>query len=61
MIRGSISCKCGQSFSFESMLDTIACPDCQTIYKTAEHGEEIEGDIDSNMEKLPDKEEVDVV
>ena len=51
MIRGNISCKCGSSFSFESMLDTIACPDCQTMYKTAEHGEEIEGDIDSNREK----------
>lgn len=54
MIRGSISCKCGQSFSFESTLDTITCPDCQTIYKTAEHGEEIEGDIVSNREKEAD-------
>jgi hypothetical protein len=25
------------------MLDTITCPDCQTMYKTAEHGDEIEG------------------
>jgi hypothetical protein len=40
------------------MLDTITCPDCQTMYKTAEHGDEIEGDIDSNREKLPEKEEI---
>ena len=28
MIKGSISCKCGSSFSFESILDTIDCPNC---------------------------------
>lgn len=40
MIKGSIVCKCGSRFSFESIMDTVACPNCGKEYKTREHGTE---------------------
>ena len=42
MIKGSISCNCGSSFSFESIMDTIDCPNCGKEYKTKDYGTEEE-------------------
>ena len=46
MIKGRIKCECGSSFSYESILDTIDCPDCGKEHKTKEHGSEESEDED---------------
>ncbi|NDL68012.1 hypothetical protein [Anaerotalea alkaliphila] len=37
MIIGTVRCKCGQLFGFETTLETVACPKCQAEYVAVEH------------------------
>ena len=40
MIKGLIKCTCGQSFTFETIQDTIQCPACFIEFEAAKYGEE---------------------
>lgn len=35
MIKGVITCKCGQLFGFETAQEKVACPSCKTEYVAA--------------------------
>lgn len=43
---GTINCKCGQLFYFESNNDTINCPNCRVIHNIVSYPEKIEGPIE---------------
>jgi len=50
MIKGVITCKCGQLFGFETAQEKVACPSCKTEYIAAQY-EIIEPEIVEEVEE----------
>lgn len=42
---GTINCKCGQQFYFETMNNEIACIKCKKIYDVSSYPEKVEIEI----------------
>lgn len=32
MIKGIVTCKCGQTFGFESIAENVSCPECGAMF-----------------------------
>ncbi len=32
MIKGIVTCKCGQTFGFETIADNVSCPECDAMF-----------------------------
>lgn len=39
MIKGRVTCRCGQMFGYETTLETVACPSCKLNYTAADYAE----------------------
>ena len=37
MIKGTITCTCGQLFGFETAQEQVACPACKQIFTAADY------------------------
>lgn len=53
MIKGQISCSCGQLFGFETILEVVVCPKCHKSYESLKYGvdEQTEEIIESPKEE----------
>lgn len=41
MLKGTIKCKCGQTFGFQTTLKFVNCPKCEASYAAKDYGTEI--------------------
>ena len=53
MIKGVITCSCGQLFGFETTEDKVKCPTCANVFVAEDHVT-IEPEIEEEPESEPE-------